>query len=61
LSTDLGETTNRFDERPDLVRRLTELAERAREDLGDVGRKGQNQRAAGMVADPKPQRMKAAP
>jgi hypothetical protein len=35
-----------------VVRRLMRLAERAREDLGDVDRTGQGQRPAGRVAKP---------
>ena len=49
LVADLGETTNLVDEHPDVVRRLLSLAEKAREDLGDMGRPGKNQRPAAMV------------
>jgi arylsulfatase A-like enzyme len=57
LVADVGETNNRVDERPDIVRRLTELADRARADLGDLGREGAHQRPAGMVDRAQPQRM----
>jgi arylsulfatase A len=52
LVADLGETTNLADERPEVVRRLMKLAEKAREDLGDVGRPGKNQRPAAMIENP---------
>ncbi len=55
LQSDLGETTNVAGAHPDVVRRLLALAEKAREDVGDAGRPGRNQRPAGMAADPKPQ------
>ena len=51
---DIGSTTNVADKRPEIVARLMALAERAREDLGDAGRKGKNQRPAATVADPTP-------
>jgi arylsulfatase A-like enzyme len=54
LAADPGETENLVDKRPDVVRRLTELAEKAREDLGDLNRPGRNQRPAGMVENPTP-------
>ena len=54
LEADLGETTNLAEKHPEIVRRLTGYAERARNDLGDLGRPGKNQRPAGMVDDPKP-------
>lgn len=55
LETDLGETTNVASEHPNVVQRLTALAERARDDLGDGKRPGKNQRPAGFVGNPKPQ------
>ena len=55
LRTDLPETANVVGKHPDVVRRLLALAEAARQDLGDVGRKGRGQRPAGFVDDPKPQ------
>jgi len=49
LETDLGETSNLVDAQPDVARRLTALAEKARADLGDLNRPGKDQRPAGMV------------
>ena len=54
LVADLGETTNLVDKHPDVVERLIGLTEKAREDLGDIGRPGRNQRPAGIVSDPTP-------
>jgi arylsulfatase A-like enzyme len=54
LDADIGEKTNVADQHPDVVERLTALAEQARADLGDTGRPGKNQRPAGFVENPKP-------
>jgi len=54
LEADMGEQNNVADRHPDVVKRLTTLAEKAREDLGDTDRPGRNQRPAGLVANPKP-------
>jgi len=54
LKADIGETNNVADQHPEVVKRLLALAEKAREDLGDVNRKGKNQRPAGWVDSPKP-------
>ena len=54
LKADISETRNLAVEHPDVVSRLLTLAERAREDLGDVGRPGKGQRPAGFVANPTP-------
>ena len=54
LEADIGETNNVADRHPDVVKRLLALAEKARNDLGDVDRKGKNQRPAGLVVTPKP-------
>ena len=54
LEADLSEKTNLAAKYPGVVRRLLALAEKAREDLGDVDRPGKNQRPAGLVIDPKP-------
>jgi len=54
LEADIGETTNVAAGHPDVVKRLLALAEKAREDLGDVNRKGTGQRPAGLVVSPKP-------
>ena len=51
---DVGETTNVAGKHPDIVKRLLELAEKAREDLGDLDRPGKNRRPAGAVQDPTP-------
>ncbi len=57
LDEDLGETKNLADEFPDVVDRLSKLAEQARAELGDDQRKGFGQRPAGFVKDPHPQIM----
>jgi arylsulfatase A-like enzyme len=57
LKADSGETRNLAQEHPDVVKRLLALAEKAREDLGDVGRPGKNQRPAGFVANPMPRKL----
>lgn len=56
LEADVGETANLMAENPDVVARLTALAEEAREDLGDEGRDGKNQRPAGWVDGAQPLR-----
>jgi arylsulfatase A-like enzyme len=52
---DAGETKECSGEHPEVVARLTALAEAARADLGDEGREARNQRPAGRVEEPKPQ------
>ena len=54
LENDIGEAVNVADAHRNLVERLLALAERARQDLGDLGRPGRNQRPAGKVRSPKP-------
>lgn len=56
LDTDIGETDNQYDELPDVVQKLEDAAESAREDLGDdiTGVVGANQRPCGWVENPKP-------
>ena len=54
LEDDIGETRNLADQHPEVVKRLMELAEKAREDLGDLGRPGKNQRPIGRVSNPTP-------
>ncbi len=51
LEADVGETTNVADQHPDVVKRLEDLAEQARDDLGDTRtkRKGKNVRPAGQL------------
>jgi len=52
---DPGETKDLAEAHPEVVRRLRGLAERARADLGDVGRPGENQRPAAFVEAARPQ------
>lgn len=54
LDSDIAEKNNVADKNPDVVKRLLALAEKARDDLGDLDRKGKNQRPAGWVENPKP-------
>ena len=57
LRDDIGETTDRRDERPDLVDGLATLAERCRTDLGDASfecYRGRGCRPVGRVANPRP-------
>jgi hypothetical protein len=54
LEADIAEKNNIADEHPDVVKRLLAMAEKARQDLGDVDRKGTGQRPAGWVVTPKP-------
>jgi len=53
LDNDLSETTDVSNEYPEVVARLTALAEKARADLGDGTKTGLNQRAAGLVQNPR--------
>jgi arylsulfatase A-like enzyme len=52
LREDLGETQNVAAQNRDVVARLTALAEKAREDLGDLDREGSGQRPCGWVENP---------
>jgi arylsulfatase A-like enzyme len=52
---DIRSANNVAEKHPDVVKRLLSLAEQARADLGDVGRRGTGQRAIGQVADARPQ------
>ena len=52
VRNDLGEGSEVSAQHPDVVRRLLDLADAAREDLGDLGRQGRNQRPAGWMEDP---------
>ena len=54
LEADLKESTDVAARHPDVVKRLTALADKARAELGDVGRKGTGQRKAGRVETPTP-------
>jgi len=58
LKTDIHENKNVADEHPDVVKRLLSLAEKMRKDIGDADMKGENQRSAGWVKEPKPQLLK---
>ena len=57
LENDIAETTNLADKHPDVVKRLTQLAEAARRELGDDGKPGTGQRPAGFVEKPTAQRL----
>ena len=57
LKADIHEDKEVSGDHPDVVKRLLALAEKAREDLGDVGRAGSGQRPALLVKAPKPQLM----
>jgi arylsulfatase A len=58
LEKDPGETTNVADSHREVVRRLKELAEKAREDLGDSAQKtkGKGVRPPGHIEGPKPKK-----
>lgn len=53
LEADIGETTDVKAQHPDVVARLTKLADAARADLGDGDTPGKNQRPAGRVENPR--------
>lgn len=55
LEKDPAEQVNLAEQHPEVVQRLLELAEKARDDLGDIGRTGKHQRPAGWVDNPRPQ------
>ncbi len=54
LVADVGSTRNVAGDHPQVVERLTKLAETARADLGDTGISGKGQRPVGRVEKPKP-------
>jgi arylsulfatase A-like enzyme len=54
LVADIHEDNNVAGANPEVVQRLLALAEKAREDLGDVNRPGKGQRPAGWVDQPAP-------
>jgi arylsulfatase A-like enzyme len=58
VANDPRETTNLAEKHPDVVKRLNELAEKARADLGDLGREGKGQRPVGRVENPRPMVLK---
>jgi arylsulfatase A len=51
LESDIGETTNRAQQQPDIVEKLKAIADQARADLGDARQKlpGQNRRSPGKL------------
>jgi arylsulfatase A-like enzyme len=54
LDADIGEKDNVHDKHPEVVARLMKFAAAAREDLGDLGRKGKNTRPAGHIENAVP-------
>lgn len=52
VSTDWGETNNVIAAHPDIVKRLTAMAEKVRGELGDTGKPGNAVRPPGLVAKP---------
>ena len=58
LETDIHEDRNVAHKHPAIVRQLRALAEKMKEDIGDAGVKGRNQRPAGWVKEPRPQILK---
>nr|HPN84019.1 sulfatase-like hydrolase/transferase [Victivallales bacterium] len=54
VRNDIGETEEVSEKHPDVVRRLSAIAEKARRDLGDWDCQGANQRLAGWVEHPTP-------
>jgi arylsulfatase A-like enzyme len=55
--SDPGETRNEVANQPDVVASLMKWAAKAQDDIGDLERPGDGQRAAGWVADPQPVRL----
>lgn len=58
VARDPGEINNLLADHAEVVARLTSLAEKARLDLGDLGRDGRGQRPAGRIENPQPQVLK---
>ncbi len=54
LEEDIAESNNIAEQHPDVVEILLDIAERARRDLGDKDRPGEQVRHAGIVVSPKP-------
>ena len=54
IKNDISEKYNIADKHPDVVKKLTALADIAREDIGDKGLKGARHRPAGYVENPMP-------
>ena len=59
LEADVGESKNISADHPEVVKRLVALAEKAREELGDVDRPGKGQRKAGWVEKASPRLIQA--
>ena len=58
LTTDIHEDHDVSEQNPDVVKRLLKLAEKMRQDIGDLDQAGQNQRPAGWADQPQPQLLK---
>ncbi|HPA17064.1 MAG TPA: sulfatase [Verrucomicrobiae bacterium] len=58
LYADIAEEHDVATGHPDVVRRLSQAADRAREELGDLDREGKGQRPAGRVESPTPRVLK---
>ena len=54
LDADIGENHNLAAAHPDVVRLLMSYADKARKDLGDIGKPGSGQRPAGHYPNPRP-------
>ena len=54
LRADVAEQNNVAEQNPEVVQRLTQLADAARRDLGDNEQSGANQRPAGYMGEPEP-------
>ena len=54
LNLDIKEKTDISLQYPEVVKRLLSFAEKAREDIGDLERKGKHQRNAATVINPQP-------
>ena len=61
LSADIKEQVDVSADHPEIVEKLLNYADQAREDLGDLGREGRNVRKAAIVEDPVPQLLHTTP
>ncbi len=59
VRSDVGETREVSAEHPDVVARLQAMADKARQELGDMDRAGSGQRPAGRVEHPQPLTLKS--